>query len=145
MKKVQAYFYQVYKGLVMGFGPCEAVFMAYMADLDRLRMSGADTTFGLNVHLGVTGMGRRAFERCVRKTVRMGLLERIPMDGRYDYVWNRTAYGRLVEIISSTTSYTVLREFCDRVFGTEGREVASVTDNEMRTLKRTVFPTSGKR
>lgn len=145
MKREQAYFYQVYKGLVMGFGMCEAVFMAYMADLDRLRRSGADTLSGLNAHLGATGMGRRSFERCARKAVRMGLLEKIPVDGRYDYVWNSTAYARLVEIVSTNTSYVVLREFCDRVFGTEGREVSSVTDNEVRALKKTAFPASGKR
>lgn len=145
MKKEQAYFYKVYKGLVMGFGLCEAAFMAYMADLDRLRTSGADTLSGLNVHLGATGMGRRAFERCARKAVRMGLLERVPVDGRYDYVWNSAAYGRLVEIVSSNASYLVLREFCDRVFVTGGREVSSVTDSEVRELKNTPFPSSGKR
>ena len=80
MKREQAYFYQVYKGLVMGFGMCEAVFMAYMADLDRLRRSGADTLSGLNAHLGATGMGRRSFERCARKAVRMGLLERLRVE-----------------------------------------------------------------
>lgn len=145
MKKEQAYFYRAYKGIAMGFGAYEAVFMAYMADLDRLRMSGADTVSGLNVHMGATGMGRRSFERCVRKAVRMGLLERIPVDGRYDYVWNRTAYDRLVEIVSSNASYTVLREFCDKVFATDGRTVSSITDSEVRTLKNTPFPTSGKR
>ena len=144
MKKEQAYFYRAYKGIAMGFGAYEAVFMAYMADLDRLRMSGADTVTGLNVHMGVTGMGRRTFERCVRKAVHMGLLERLPVDGRYDYVWNRTAYGRLVEIVSSNASYTVLRGFCDRVFATEGRIVSSITDHEMKALKNTPFPTSGK-
>lgn len=145
MKKEQAYFYQVYKGLAMGFGMCEAAFMAYMADLDRLRMSGADTLSGLNVHMGATGMGRRTFERCVRKAVRMGLLERVPVDGRYDYVWNRTVYDRLVEIVSSHASYVVLREFCDRVFVAGGRKVSSVTDSEIRELKNTAFPASGKR
>ena len=140
MKREQAYFYQVYKGLVMGFGMCEAVFMAYMADLDRLRRSGADTLSGLNAHLGATGMGRRSFERCARKAVRMGLLEKIPVDGRYDYVWNSTAYARLVEIVSTNTSYVVLREFCDRVFEAEGREVWSVTDREVRILRNTPFP-----
>lgn len=145
MKKEQVYFYRAYKGIAMGFGAYEAIFMAYMADLDRLRMSGADTVSGLNVHMGVTGMGRRTFERCVRKAVRMGLLERISVDGRYDYLWNRTAYDRLVEILSSNASYTVLREFCDKVFDTDGRTVSSVTDSEIRELKNTPFPTSRKR
>lgn len=145
MKKEQAYFYRAYKGIAMGLGAYEAIFMAYMADLDRLRMAGADTVSGLNVHLGATGMGRRTFERCVRKAVRMGLLERISVDGRYDYVWDRTAYDRLVEIVSSNASYTVLRAFCNKVFDTDGRTVSSVTDSEIRELKNIPFPASGKR
>lgn len=142
--KEQAYFYQVYKGLAMGFGICEAAFMAYMADLGRLRSSGFSTLYGLKTHLGATGMGRRAFERCARKAVRMGLLERIPVDGKYDYVWDMAAYRRLVEIVSSTTSYTALREFCGRVFETEGRTVSSVTDGDMQTLRKTAFHPSIK-
>lgn len=59
---------------------------------------------------------------------------------RYDYVWNSTAYARLVEIVSTNTSYVVLREFCDRVFEAEGREVSSVTDREVRILRNTPFP-----
>lgn len=138
----RAYFYQVYKGLVMGFGVCDATFMAYMADLDRIRASGFGTLYGLKTHLGATGMGRRAFERCTRKAVRMGLLERIPIDGMYDYVWNTATYLRLIDIVSSTTSYTALREFCDRVFEKEERPISSVTDSEVRVLKATAFRSS---
>ena len=59
-------------------------------------------------------------------------------------MWNSTAYTRLVEIVSANTSYVVLREFCDRVFEAEGREVSSVTDSEVRILRNTPFPRSGK-
>lgn len=138
--KEQAYFYQVYKGLAMGFGIQEAAFMAYMADLDRRRMSGSNVVFGLNVHLGILGMGRRTFERCVRKTVRMGLLKKIPIDGKYDYVWNGKSYARLVEIVSTTPHYALLRKFCDHTFETDGRNVSSVTDSEISELRQAVYP-----
>lgn len=102
MKKEQAYFYQVYKGLTIGFGMYEAIFMAYMADLAERRNRGYVTVYGLKKHLEATGMGRRIFERCVSKTTRMGLLERVPVDSKYDYVWDMAAYRKLVGIVSGT-------------------------------------------
>lgn len=135
MKKVQAYFYQVYKGLVMGFGMREAFFMAYMTDLAERRNRGYITVYGLKKHLSATGMGRRMFERYVNKTTRMGLLRRVPVDGKYDYVWDMTAYLRLVEIVSTTTDMTRLHAFCDDMFEKQGRCVMSLTDNEIRGLK----------
>lgn len=135
MKKGQAYFYQVYKGLAMGFGMYEAVFMAYMADLAERRNRGYATAYGLKKHLEATGMGRRVFERCTRKAIRMGLLERVPVDSRYDYVWNTTVYRRLVGIVSVTTDFVRLHAFCDEMFEKRGRQVMSVTDDEIRGLK----------
>lgn len=90
MKKEQAYFYQVYKGLTIGFGMYEAIFMAYMADLAERRNRGYVTVYGLKKHLEATGMGRRIFERCVSKTTRMGLLEK---STRRQQVRLRLGYG----------------------------------------------------
>lgn len=135
MKKEQAYFYQVYKGLAMGFGMHEAIFMAYMADLAERRNRGYATVYGLKKHLEATGMGRRVFERCVDKTSRMGLLERVPVDSRYDYVWDMAAYRKLVGIVSGTANVVRLHAFCDEMFGKRGRQVMSVTDDEIRELK----------
>ena len=135
MKKEQAYFYQVYKGLTMGFGMYEAIFMAYMADLAERRNRGYVTAYGLKKHLEATGMGRRIFERCVSKTTRMGLLERVPVDSKYDYVWDMAAYRKLVGIVSGTNDFVRLHAFCDEMFEKRGLQVMSVTDDEIRRLK----------
>lgn len=135
MKREQAYFYQVYKGLAMGFGMCEAIFMAYMADLAERRNRGYFTVYGLKKHMEATGMGRRVFERYVNKTSRMGLLERVPVDGKYDYVWDMAAYRKLVGIVSVTTDFVKLHAFCDDVFEKQGRQVMSVTDDEILRLR----------
>lgn len=135
MKKEQAYFYQVYKGLTMGFGMYEAIFMAYMADLAERRNRGYVTVYGLKKHLEATGMGRRIFERCVNKTTRMGLLERVPIDSKYDYVWDMAAYRKLVGIVSGTNDFVRLHAFCDEMFEKRGLQVMSVTDDEIRRLK----------
>ena len=133
--KEEAYFYQVYKGLTIGFGMYEAIFMAYMADLAERRNRGYVTVYGLKKHLEATGMGRRIFERCVSKTTRMGLLERVPVDSKYDYVWDMAAYRKLVGIVSGTNDFVRLHAFCDEMFEKRGLQVMSVTDDEIRRLK----------
>lgn len=133
--KGQAYFYKAYKGLVMGFGMSEAAFMAYMANLAERRNRGYVTVCSLKTHLAATGMGRRTFERYVGRSMRMGLLERVPVDGKYDYIWDMTAYLRLVEILSATPNPVRLRAFCKEVFETQGRKVLSITDDEKLRLE----------
>lgn len=133
--KEQAYFYKVFKGLVMGFGMCEAAFMAYMANLAERRNRGYATVCSLKIHLAATGMGRRTFEQYVDRSIRMGLLEKIPVDGKYDYIWNMKAYSRLVEILSTTMDSVRLRTFCKEIFEQQNRDVMSVTDDERRKLK----------
>ena len=133
--KEQAYFYKVFKGLVMGFGMCEAAFMAYMANLAECRNRGYVTVCSLRIHLAATGMGRRIFEQFVNRSIRMGLLEKVPVDGKYDYIWDMKAYSRLVEIVSTTSDSARLRTFCKEVFEKQERTVMSVTDDEKRRLK----------
>lgn len=128
-------FYRFYKGLMMAFDLPESAFMVYMADLDALRNLGHNTVRPLNAHLHYLGIGRRSFERCVTKSISMGLLKRIPVDGMYDYIWDMRVYERLVRIVSSTNSYTALRPFCRRVFEDESRNVMSVTEDEICELR----------
>lgn len=130
-------FYMFYKGLMMAFDITEAAFMVYMADLDAQREIGHKTIRPLEAHLSHLGFGRRNFNRCVDKTIRMGLLERVPIDGMYDYIWNMQAYNRLVRIVSSTNSYNALRSFCKRVFDDERRRIESITNDEIQELKAT--------
>lgn len=130
-------FYKFYKGLMMAFDLPESAFMVYMADLDALRNLGHKTTRSLDAHLNHLGIGRRTFNRCVCKTIRMGLLERVPVDGMYDYFWDMQAYDRLVRIVSSTNSYVALRSFCKRVFDDDKRSVLSITEDEIYKLRET--------
>ena len=130
-------FYMFYKGLMMAFDITEAAFMVYMADLDTLRELGHKTIRPLDSHLNHLGFGRRNFNRCVDKTIRMGLLERVPIDGMYDYIWDMRVYDKLVHIVSSTNSYVALRSFCKRVFEDEQRSILSITDDEICKLSET--------
>ncbi len=128
-------FYMLYKGLLMGFDMAEAVFMVYMHDLSVQRDLGYNTIRSKRSHLGYLGIGARLFERCVAKCVRMGLLQCEVTDGKYEYLWDKGTYLRLINILSVSGSHKALREFCDRVFEKEKRSVSSISDKEINDLK----------
>lgn len=127
-------FYKFYKGLMMAFKLPESAFMAYMADQNQLREKGHNTVRPMRTHLNRLGIGRRTFEHCVEKCMRMGLLERIPIDGMFEYVWDMRVYDKLLRIVNASSSYLALQDFCDRVFEKEQRSVSSVTEEEIEKL-----------
>lgn len=140
MKERKSYpFCKMYKGLMMAFTPPESVFMIYMADLEALRGKFYNTLRSKKKHMGYTNIGYRQFDQCVEKTISMGLLDRVPKNGMYDYFWDMDSFRRLLEIVNSTNSYMALQEFCERVFVKEKRTVASVTPEEITRLRDTMF------
>lgn len=140
MKEQKNYpFCKMYKGLMLAFTPPESVFMIYMADLAALQEMGHNTVRSKKKHMAHTNIGYRVFDQCVRKTIRMGLLERIPVDGMFEYVWDIRAYERLLLIVNAASSYVALKEFCDKVFDKEKRTVTSVTNEEIKELSMRRF------
>lgn len=89
-----------FTGLVGAFTPEEVIFMLYMADRTRLREKGYDTLRSKRYYMENMEMGSRIFDKCVEKTTRMGLLERVPVSGMYDYLWHMDSYNRLVGILA---------------------------------------------
>ena len=84
-------FFKCYSRMLGVFEPEEIVFMLYMADLSRLRGKGFDTLRSKKTHMVNTGIGSRLFDRCVRRMTALGLLERVPLKGMYDYVSSRSS------------------------------------------------------
>ena len=74
-------FMKCFTGLVGAFTPEEVIFMLYMADRTRLREKGYDTLRSKRYYMENMEMGSRIFDKCVEKTTRMGLLERVPVSG----------------------------------------------------------------
>ncbi len=128
-------FYMLYKGLLMGFDLAEAVFMVYMNDLSVQKELGYNTARSKRSHLGYLGIGARLFDRCVAKCVSMGLLQCEVRDGKNEYLWDGDNYSRLISILSVSTRHKTLREFCDRVFEKEKRDVRSISSKEIHDLK----------
>ena len=120
------------------FDPEEIVFMLYMADLSRLRGKGFDTLRSKWTHMANTGIGSRLFDRCVRRMTALGLLERVPLKGMYDYLWDRQAYERLIEILNAPTSALDARAGGRHLFVTMERNILSISNKEIEELGKRV-------
>ena len=96
-----------FTGLVGAFTPEEVIFMLYMADRTRLREKGYDTLRSKRYYMENMEMGSRIFDKCVEKTTRMGLLERVPVSGMYDYLWHMDSYNRLVGLTRNFLGVTI--------------------------------------
>ena len=118
--------------------PEEIVFMLYMADLSRLRGKGFDTLRSKRTHMANTGIGSRLFDRCVRRMTALGLLERVPLKGMYDYLWDRQAYERLIEILNAPTSALDARAVGRHLFVTMERNILSISNKEIEELGKRV-------
>lgn len=112
-------FMKCFTGLVGAFTPEEVIFMLYMADRTRLREKGYDTLRSKRYYMENMEMGSRIFDKCVEKTTRMGLLERMPVSGMYDYLWHMDSYNRLVGILAELGNPFSTRAFCHRMFDVE--------------------------
>ena len=108
------------------FDPEEIVFMLYMADLSRLRGKGFDTLRSKRTHMANTGIGSRLFDRCVRRK------------GMYDYLWDRQAYERLIEILNAPTSALDARAVGRHLFVTMERNILSISNKEIEELGKRV-------
>lgn len=131
-------FLKCYSRMLGVFDPEEIVFMLYMADLSRLRGKGFDTLRSKRTHMANTGIGSRLFDRCVRRMTALGLLERVPLKGMYDYLWDRQAYERLIEILNAPTSALDARAVGRHLFVTMERNILSISNKEIEELGKRV-------
>jgi hypothetical protein len=131
-------FFKCYSRLLGVFEPEEVVFMLYMADLSRLRGKGFETLRSKRMHMANTGIGSRLFDRCVRRMTALGLLERVPLKGMYDYLWDGRAYERLIKILNVPASALDARSVGRHLFVTLERNILSISDKEIEELGKRV-------
>ena len=128
-------FFKCYSRMLGVFEPEEIVFMLYMADLSRLRGKGFDTLRSKRTHMANTGIGSRLFDRCVRRMTALGLLERVPLKGMYDYLWDGRAYERLITILNAPASALDARAVGRQLFVSMERNILSISDKEIEELR----------
>ena len=131
-------FLKCYSRMLGVFEPEEVVFMLYMADLSRLRSKGFEPLRSKRTHMANTGIGSRLFDRCVRRMTALGLLERVPLKGMYDYLWDGRAYERLITILNAPASALDARTVGRQLFVSMERNILSISDKEIEELGKRV-------
>lgn len=136
MNKKKTSYVKCYLNLSSMFDGQEIIFILHMVNINSLRSGGYNTVWSKGFLMKRMNMGLRVFNRCVSRMAGLGLLERVPVDGMYEYHWDMDIYARLLEIISATNDISTLKKFCDQTFIKEKRDIASVTDEEIEILEQ---------
>ena len=133
-KTPQTPFIKCYPRLSCMFDASEIVFILHMLDIAYIRSKGYNTVWSKGHLMKRMNIRLRTFDRCVKRMTELGLLDRLPQDGMYDYLWNMALYNRLLRIISATHDINRLREFCQKTFIEQKRNIQSVSEDEIKLL-----------
>lgn len=133
-KAPQTPFIKYYPHLSCMFDASEIVFILHMLDIAYIRSKGYNTVWSKGHLMNRMNIRLRTFDRCVKRMVELGLLDRLPQDGMYDYLWNMPLYNHLLRIMSATRDINRLREFCRKTFVEQKRSIQSVLEDEIRLL-----------
>lgn len=130
----QTSFIKYYPCLSCMFDASEIVFILHMLDIAYIRSKGYNTVWSKGHLMKRMNIRLRTFDRCVKRMIELGLLDRLPQDGMYDYLWNMDLYNRLLRIMSATRDINRLREFCRKIFLEQKRSIQSVSEDEIELL-----------
>lgn len=133
-KAPKAPFIKYYPHLSCMFDASEIIFILHMLDIAYIRSKGYNTVWSKGHLMKRMNIRLRTFDRCVKRMVEMELLDRLPQDGMYDYLWNTALYNRLLRIMSATRDIDRLREFCRKIFVEQKRSIQSVSEEEIESL-----------
>lgn len=134
-KAPQTPFIKYYPHLSCMFDASEIVFILHMLDIAYIRSKGYNTVWSKGHLMNRMNIRLRTFDRCVKRMVELGLLDRLPQDGMYDYLWNMPLYNHLLRIMSATRDINRLREFCRKTFVEQKRSIQSVLEDEIKLLE----------
>lgn len=116
------------------FDASEILFIMHMVHIAYMRSKGYNTVWSKAHLMERMNIRLRTFDRCVKRMTGMKLLDRMPQEGMYDYLWNMGRYNRLLQIISATNDINRLREFCRKAFVEQKRDILSISDTEIKML-----------
>jgi hypothetical protein len=82
------------------------------------------------------GMKPYTFEQCVRRFIRLGLLDKKynAMGNQVLYAFNMKLYGKLIRVVAQTSDTDRLSAFFDALKNAS-RTIGSITEEEIRALK----------
>lgn len=120
------------------FDASEILFIMHMVQIAYLRSKGYNTVWSKAHLMQRMNIRLRTFDRCVKRMTELKLLDRMPQEGMYDYLWNMGCYNHLLQILSATTDLNRLREFCRKNFIERKRDITSISDMEIKLLGKKV-------
>lgn len=133
-KNSQATFVKCFLNLSCMFDASEILFIMHMLDIAYIRSKGYNTVWSKSYLMKRMNIRLRTFDRCVKRMTQLGLLDRLPKAGMYDYVWNMPTYNHLLRIISTTRDTERLREFCREAFTLQKRSILAVSPDEIEEI-----------
>lgn len=116
------------------FDASEMIFIMHMVHISYLRSKGYNTVWSKAHLMQRMNIRLRTFDRCVKRMEGLRLLDRLPQEGMYDYLWNMERYNRLLRIVSVTNDINRLGEFCRKNFVERKRDILSISDTEIGLL-----------
>lgn len=116
------------------FDASEVIFIMHMINIAYLRSKGYNTIWSKAHLMQRMNLRLRTFNRCVERMTELKLLDRMPQEGMYDYLWNMERYNRLLQVMSATTDLNRLREFCRKNFIEQKRDILFISDTEIELL-----------
>lgn len=127
-----------YLNLCHIFDPDEMVFLINMAITHEMTLSGKRTNWNKGILMDRMNMTTSVFNRCEKRLLNLKLLEREIVTGkRYSYNLNMELYKRLIQIVTASDDFSVVKEFCKRNFIDENKSITDITDEEIDQLKET--------
>ena len=127
-----------YPGFSYLLSPEEARFLKHMKEFEYIRRRGHSVNFTRAQYMRRMGLREYTFDRCARSLCRLGLIVKTEDSSRnrVHYRLNEEAYERLVRIVTTTRNIDRLIAFFDLHCFKLGKDILSLTDEEIDTLLR---------
>ena len=118
--------------------PEEERFLKHMKEFEYIRRRGYSVNFTRAQYMRRMGLREYTFDRCARSLCRLGLIVKTEDSSRnrVHYRLNEEAYERLVRIVTTTRNIDRLIAFFDLHCFKLGKDILSLTDEEIDTLLR---------
>ena len=127
-----------YPGFSYLLSPEEERFLKHMKEFEYIRRRGYSVNFTRAQYMRRMGLREYTFDRCARSLCRLGLIVKTEDSSRnrVHYRLNEEAYERLVRIVTTTRNIDRLIAFFDLHCFKLGKDILSLTDEEIDTLLR---------
>jgi len=122
--------------LPLVFTPAEERFVLHMVRFEKMKEMGLFIPGGRAEYMKAMQLTPYAFDRCIAKTIRLGLLTKKNNRklNRVYYYFDLEKYKKLLAILSLTTDIEKLQKFCKTHFVEQCRSIESITKKELELL-----------